>query len=205
MWIEKGKKRGDGSPSEVLQGYLDALGQHATVTATRPANVLVKIEAAEPEAHPAFVIDHFMWLDGEEHLLGEQHVGDQEKWHGLIELAPKLGFTPEGAQAGWGKAEMARKTLSRSCTPTAGPQGVAYVALPVPAPPRPVPTKLRVTLGATEACDAIFSLLIDGTFHEIGRAGGTRPGVEYWTRIDMDVAPLFQRSKAAIAPGGVAS
>jgi ABC-type polysaccharide/polyol phosphate transport system ATPase subunit len=205
VWIEKGTKRGDGPPGEVLQRYIDALGQDSTVAATRPANVLLKIEAAEPATQPTFVLNSLYWIDANDHLLGEHHVGDQEKWSVLVELAPKLGFTAASVEVGWGKAELVKNSLNRSCTPAATPQGAAFLALPVPAAPWPLPNKLRLRLRKTEPCDAVFSLLVDGAYVEIGRAGHAGTDGEYWTQVDLDVSAAFAPPRsAAVAPGGAA-
>jgi hypothetical protein len=204
VWIEKGRKRGDGAPGQVLQHYLDALGQDGTATATRPANVLLRIEASEPATQPTFLINSFLWLDGAEHILGEQHVGDQEKWNALVGLAPRLGFTPEGVQSGWGKAELVLGSLNRSCTPGAAPRGAAYIVLPVPAAPWPIPSKLRVWLRKSEPCDAVFSLQVEGVYHEIGRAGRLGPEGEFGVGVDFDVTAALGRARAtAVGSTGV--
>jgi ABC-type polysaccharide/polyol phosphate transport system ATPase subunit len=212
VWIEKGKKRAEGAPADVLQQYLDALGQDATTTAARSTNVLLRIEPALPGSQATFMINSLQWLDDAEHVLGEQHVGQQETWNTLLELAPKLGFTPEAARAGWGKAELHDGSLNRSCTPCTGPRGAAYLVLPVPAAPRPLPAKVRVAMRKAEPCDAIFALQADGAFQEIGRAGRAGPEVHPsasvvkispdWVLLDFDVRPIFRPAGAALAPNG---
>ncbi|HZU99568.1 MAG TPA: ABC transporter ATP-binding protein [Planctomycetota bacterium] len=202
VWIDKGRKRADGPPLEALASYMDALGQDTTGAASRPVNVLLRIEASEPAAQPTFLIHAFEWIDHAERVMSGCYVGEQDKWNALVDLAPKLGFTTESARAGWARAgEMFHNCLNRSCTPGSTQQGAAYVALPVPAAPWPLPTKLRVTMRKIEPCDAVFSLQVDGSYQEVGRAGRAGTDGEDWVRADLDVTAAFERSKVAATAG----
>lgn len=187
VWIDKGRKVADGAPATIVQRYLDAAGA-VTVTddAFRPKQVVLRLEPADPSDTAGFLVHALHWVDAAERLLGQHYVGDDASWPGLLAGAAAAGFTAEGARAGWGPAEMTPETyLLRACRPPAG--GAAYVTLPVPASPSPVPTGLRVVLKNVAACDAVFSLLVDGRWVELGRAGRAGPPEHLWRPHTFDL------------------
>ena len=206
VWIEKGRVRAVGASETIIQDYLDALGHDRFQALARPTQVLLRITSADSAARPTFLLNCIEWLDEMGNVLAEHHIGQDRHWDGLIEAAGSFGFRPEAARAGWGPQEIVNGSINRACQPGAGIDGAVYVALAVPQFPRPLPARLQVAVRHTESCDAIFSIQLDGRFHEVGRAGARLPGLD-WKRVAWDVRPAFATTHAAQpgAPTGATS
>lgn len=197
VWIEKGQQRASGSPGAIVQQYLDALEAHDDVTA-RPRFVLLRFESEDAAA--SFTVHSIEWADEQERVLGEHYVGDEATWLRLLDAAAFFGFTPVGARAGWGAAELTAG-FNRACRP--GAEGV-YLTVPVPPAPHPVPSWLRVNLRHASPVDARISIQVDGRWTSLGTAGKRRaPAPESdkgwhpseWGRVPFDVARLFRRDE----------
>lgn len=199
IWIDKGRVRATGPSEEVIHAYLETLGHSRAEALARPTQVLLRITSADATAKPRFLINCVEWLDDAGHVLAEHYIGQDRHWDGLVEAAGTFGFRPDAARAGWGAQEIFDASINRACMPASGIDGAAYLPLAVPQFPKPLPAKLQVAVRHTEACDAVFSIQIDGRFHEVGRTGARLPGLD-WKRVAWDVRSVF----AAVAAVGAA-
>lgn len=196
VWVDHGKVREAGDPVRVVQSYLSHLATEADLS-PRPKHVLLRVEAEKPELGHAFIAHAFEWLSDDGRVLGEHYIGDERVFQECVAHAAQLGFAPEAARAGWGPLQdLSQKLsgLSRACRPDLGPGGAAYLALAVPVPPRPLPSRLRVAFYRdAQPAGAVLSLQVNGRWHELGRlTTDEKP----WRRLELDVRALF-----AAAPG----
>lgn len=201
VWIDKGEKRAEGAPVRIVQQYLNAQDQVLEDAAGRPRYVVLRIAAEEPEKKPTFAFHAFEWFDRTGALVGEQYVGDDKIFAPLVEAAAFTGFTPQAARAGWGPSELT-VGLTRSCRPDAGPGGAVYLTLPLPAPPNPVPVRLQISMQHGASTNAVFALLVDGRWVELGRMGLAGTGAWEWERKSFDVSALFKDAESPLAAAG---
>ena len=213
LWIDHGKVREDGPPARVVRAYLNSLGQTTSNLATRPKQVLLRIEAEKRELAHAFLVHTFEWIGPSGEVMAEHHVGEERGFVECLSVVGQLGLSPASARAGWGPSQDFAQVngwgLSRACRPDLGPGGAAYLALPVPPAPKPLPSKLRARIYQNnEPTAAILSLLANGRFRELGRL---QHAEDPWQRVDLDVtacfaeegttAPPFDVSRVAAAGG----
>ena len=200
VWLDKGQVVQQGDPNEVAQAYVRHMGQ-ATQLVERPQNLLFRLESLDPNPDAEYVSHLFEWYDAEGNQLEAHYLGQVEAFDELIEAATQLGFAPSRARLGWGESEIytgANNSLLRRLRPHAGPGGVAYLAVPVPAFPRPVPVEARFT-GANDMPQGLrVSVFYEGTFQELGTVGLDKGLVEgsHWYPIPLEV-PAFAPSAAA--------
>lgn len=173
IWIDHGRVREDGAPKLVVDRYLESLGLKPKPPpppdlAPRPKRTLFKIDAADPEH--AFAIHTFWWFAADGLDLGPHAIGDEETFLACMAGTLQAGFTPAAAKAGWGPPERGDHGPFRACCPGLGPGGAAYVSIPVPDVPLPLPARLRLHYdGERLHGPATVSILVNGRFQEVGR------------------------------------
>ena len=190
IWVDHGHVKGDGAPLAAVRGYLGSLGREAAL-GPRAKNVLLRLEAEDPTLGHAFVVHCFEWIGPAGEVLATWYVGAEEHFTQIVDEAATLGFAPASALAGWGPSQHVQGGgLTRACRPDLGPGGSAFLALPVPRAPLPLPVKLRVGIHTREEpTRAVLSLQSNGGFREIGRT--ERTSDDPWRRLDFDVTAIF--------------
>lgn len=162
IWIDHGRIRLEGAPSPTVNAYHTYARANAKPS-DRPKQVLVKIEPADPAFQGKYPIYGFQWLDPSEKLLAHYGLADTKVWALLLDAASNAGFSRNAASAAWGEVEVLDGQPYRACRS-------AFIALPLPPAPQPLPTIFKVAFRDGASTPAVFSLLVNGELHEIGRA-----------------------------------
>lgn len=192
VWIDRGRKVIEGAPATVVQRYLDAQHVGRDDAAARPRQVVLRLAAEDPAIAPTFDVHALHWLGDAGELLGEHYLGDEPTWQALVDAAATAGFTPAGARGGWGAGSLsAEGYLVRACRPAAE----AFVTLPVPAAPRPIPPRLRLIVRNVAPCHLVVAVWVDGRWTELGRAGRAGSAPE-WEPATFDVTRLLRPAVA---------
>lgn len=197
LWLERGRKVAEGPAGDVARRYLDATGAHRVDEVQRPRQVLVRLQAAPGAGDGATYRVHALhWADDAGALLSQQYVGDDATWQVLVEAAGAVGLSPATARRAWGPSELTPEHFFvRSCRPSATPDGAAFVALPVPQPPAPLPSHLLVVIERAGPAPLGVSVFSEGRWFELGVAGERAPGPPWEpTRFDVSAALGASRS-----------
>ena len=198
IWIDHGRVREDGPPARVVGAYRELLRLQPGDTAPRPRNALLRIEAEAPALGHSFILHTFEWVGPSGEPLGSHQVCDEEWFRVCLFAATETGLPHDSALAGWGPLQdLGARGKYRSCRPDLGPGGAAYLALPVPVAPQPMPARLRIYAYRDGApSPAIISIQANGRFRELVRLG---PSANPRTTLEADVAFAFG-GDGAVAP-----
>lgn len=194
VWLDKGRVRMQGNPVEVAQAYVQDLGNEGA-TAQRPRNVLFRFQAPESGAEVEFEAHAVEWEDEAGEPLASFYLGQAEAFEGLVSTATELGLTPESARRGWGAGEvrLVDNSLNRRLRPHEGPGGAAFLAVPLPEFPDPLPAGVRVH-GNHELAEGIrVSVFYDGGFHALGEIGADPKRIDgsAWFPVSLDLAKVL--------------
>jgi ABC-type polysaccharide/polyol phosphate transport system ATPase subunit len=200
LWIDHGQVKGDGAPLDAIRGYLGSLARDAAL-GPRPQNVLLKIEAEDPSSKHTFIVHCFEWVAPDGAVMASHYVGDEAAFARLLDIAAELGFGPIAATGGWGPSQQVIGAgLDRGCRPDLGPGGAAYLALPLPRAPQPLPAALRVVIRRRdEPGRAVLSMQTNGRFREIARTDRS-DDQDPFRRVEYDVRAFFEESGTRAPP-----
>lgn len=191
VWIDHGRVREQGDPRTIVQAYLTEIGRRDASLDPRPKHVLVRLEGRDAAKKASYVAHSFEWLGPAGEIVGEHYIADEQIFAHCLSAAIQVGLTPGAAEAGWGPRQDLgpRGGGCRALRPDLGPGGAAYVALPVPPVPRPVPAQLRVGIHRGQvATPLVVSVLANGRFVELGAIDAASTP---WERSVFDAAPAF--------------
>lgn len=218
IWIDRGTVRADGDAERVATRYLDSFGEQDALGPQRPRQLTFRITNTEPGADLTHWVHAMGWFspgptpgctpdDG----LQPVHNFYVCYEHGLRELvqAAVHGGTPtRSSRAPWGEVRTLRPDLPcRSLRPTAGPGGSAYLTLPVPQPPLPVPTAFRI-YGINDLPSPLtLAVRVDERFVELGQYGTPELSHTYgslWSSpafsLDAVFAPFSSETPETLPP-----
>ena len=170
IWIDKGRKRAEGPPAAVVGQYRDVCGAPLPSQLDRPKHVLVRLQSAKGDSPDAALrVRTIGWIAKDNAAMAGYKLTDNAVWAHFVDRALASGFTPSGAQAGWGAVGGGLGFESfRECRPAQGPGGAVHLLVPVPPQPQPVPDRLHVGLAVSEAGRFTVSLQLDGRWRELG-------------------------------------
>ncbi len=205
VWIDRGRKVGEGPAGEVARRYLDAAGAQRVDEAQRPRQVVVRLAAAPGHDDVSHRVHALHWADDAGALLSQHYVGDDATWQVLVEAAGAAGFSPRALRAPWGPSELTPEAFFvRACRPATAPERAAYVVLPLPQPPAPVPARLQVVIERAAPSPLVVSLFAEGRWVELGPAGEAAAGPP-WAPTSFDVTTALSSAPAPAPARGAAS
>jgi ABC-type polysaccharide/polyol phosphate transport system ATPase subunit len=188
VWLEKGVVRAQGDPTAIGREYLASMEVECDLR-PRPRNVLFRLEPVSSEPFDT-QIHCLQWFDPSGNLIEQIFPGTRGGYSVVLEAAADLGFQADAARAGWGEATALPGSAPgsdawvRRLRPHAGPGGAAFLAVPVPAAPRALPTGVRLWAVPDPKHEMVLSALVDGRFERLGTLGartpeGNPPGQEW--------------------------
>jgi ABC-type polysaccharide/polyol phosphate transport system ATPase subunit len=186
IWLEKGTIRAQGDPATVGREYLASLGAgEDSDFRHRPRNVLFRLEPVSRDDAFEARFHCIEWLGPSGAVIEQLYPGTTAGFSVMLDAGADLGFQPESLRAAWGEAFLAPQTTAwvRTLSPHRGPDGVAFLPMPVPAAPSPLPTAVRIWCVPDPRHEMTLSALIDGRFERLGTFGARSgsPSVHDWT------------------------
>jgi ABC-type polysaccharide/polyol phosphate transport system ATPase subunit len=192
VWLERGEVRAQGDPNRVVEQYLGTAEFRA---GARPRTALLRFTPANGDAH---VDLHCLeWLDASGEFVQGYYPGDYNAFVDLLARARSAGMTMQAARGGWGEpGRHPNGSTFRSVRPAQGPGGVAYLAVPIPGPPSPMPQQVRVGARMDHSADVQVSIFVDGVYTDLG-GFGTPSGDEDehgWSKRVLDLGEALKRA-----------
>ncbi|MCO5171746.1 MAG: ATP-binding cassette domain-containing protein, partial [Planctomycetes bacterium] len=184
-WIDGGHLRGAGAPQAVIGDYVASFGQVGDFRA-RPRNLLLRFEAAPEDPDAEHHLHLVGWLDAGGGLTSSVDLADGAALTACLERAPDVGLTAAAARGGWEGTAPGPHGPLRVLRPAAAPGGAAFLVVPVPPAPAPLPHALLVT-GQARLPRLRVSALADGTWTALGEFGG----YDAWYTPDFPVRHLL--------------
>lgn len=191
LWLDGGEVKAEGPPVKVAESYLSAMG-HEQINLDRPKNLLFRIsgpggsEALEYHAHC------FEWIGAAGEVLGARFLGEELAFEELARLATHVGLTPGAARAGWGAGEQhpVNGSTFRRLRPEEAPGRSAYLVVPLPGLPQPIPSAVRVAGKNDLPRPLSLAVFLNGSWRELGEFGATgeRDGSP-WYRTELPLPP----------------
>lgn len=170
LWIHGGQVKAMGRPADVLDKYREFLNGYNMPRVEdypRPRNLVFKLES-EAKDHP-YVLRSFEWIGPRGEPMATYDITD-DVWFGVcLASAAESGFVPSAARSGWGTTQdLGPRGRFRACRPALGPGGAAFIALPVPQSPHPLPAKLRFDLYLDDPpAPLVVSAFANGRFQPV--------------------------------------
>lgn len=193
-WIDGGHLRGVGAPKAVIGDYVASFGQLGDFRA-RPRNLLLRFEAAPEDPDAEHHLHLVGWLDQDGGLTASVDLADGAALTACLERAPDVGLTAAAASGGWEGTAPGPHGPLRVLRPAAAPGGAAFLVVPVPPAPAPLPQALLVT-GQARLPRLRVSALADGVWTALGEFGG----YDAWYTPDFPVRHLLGGPEEV--PGG---
>ncbi len=167
-WIDQGTLRKVGPAAEVCRDYLESAGRPAALEA-RPRSILLRFDLGRPAAWVTGVC----WYHQQKPIMGFD-LTNEDALEKLIAAAPDVGIAPQRARHGWheaanpdGSPAIARRLQIEGA-------GAAFLAIPVPAAPAPLPTSLYLGgFSPPNVSPVPVHALLNGEYVSIGLIGAT--------------------------------
>lgn len=169
-WIDGGRLRAEGAPEAVIGEYVASLGQVGDFS-VRPRNLLLKLENA-PDALEAQHLLHVAgWVDAAGEVIASVDLASGPALTTCLERAADVGLSDLVARGGWGDTTPGPHGPLRVVRPGAAPRRAAFLVLPVPPAPAPLPHGVILT-GQAAQPRVMVSAFADGAFFPLGEFGG---------------------------------